>query len=199
MARTARPNEVFLNVPYDVAYEKQFIALVCAVVALGRSPACVLQLPDAGQGRLERLLEKLHSCSSSIHDLSRVGVPVRFNMPFELGMACAVAQGANRHQYFLFERRQYRLQKTLSDLNGRDPVIHRGRVRGTIRAVLEVLQRPDRELDVGEVFLLYQKVRRVINELLKRSDDRNVYSRPMFQKLVAAATQLATEQGLLQR
>ena len=39
------PRDVFLNVPFDKAYERQFVALIAALVAIGRTPRCVLELP----------------------------------------------------------------------------------------------------------------------------------------------------------
>src|SRR5437016_5813575 len=89
---TSDPRDVFLNVPFDKAYERQFVALIAAIVAIGRTPRCVLELPELGRGRLNRLFQHLRQCGVSVHDLSRVGTPVRFNMPFELGMACAISE-----------------------------------------------------------------------------------------------------------
>jgi len=39
------PRDVYLNVPFDKAYERQFVALIAALVAIGRTPRCVLELP----------------------------------------------------------------------------------------------------------------------------------------------------------
>ena len=41
------------------------------------------QEPEMGDGRQTRILDLMQSCSFSIHDLSRAGMPVRFNLPFE--------------------------------------------------------------------------------------------------------------------
>jgi hypothetical protein len=90
--RELRRRSVFLNVPFDESYEPLFVALISALVALGRIPRCVLELPEMGSGRLARILQLIRSCSISIHDLSRVGLPVRFNMPFELGIAVALSR-----------------------------------------------------------------------------------------------------------
>src|SRR5262245_19348009 len=113
---TPRVSGVFLNVPFDKNYEPYFLALIASVVAVGRVPRSVIELPELGLGRLSRLLTHIGGCDVSIHDLSRVGVPVRFNMPFELGLACAVASQAKSHAYILLERKPYRLDRTLSDI-----------------------------------------------------------------------------------
>ena len=49
-------------------------------------------------------------------------------MPFELGMAVALARGNNSRRFVLLETKRYRLQRTLSDLNGFDPGIHEGTI-----------------------------------------------------------------------
>ena len=87
----AEKRSVFLNVPFDGSYERIFVALISSLIALGRNPRCVLEIPETGQGRLVRILQLIRACPVSIHDLSRVGLPVRFNMPFEL---CAYLSAA---------------------------------------------------------------------------------------------------------
>jgi hypothetical protein len=95
---------VFLNVPYDKEYAPLFTALIAGLVALGRIPRCALEAQSEGKTRLQHIYGLLATCGSSIHDLSRVtlsgslNVP-RFNMPFELGMAFALAQSTN-HSIF---------------------------------------------------------------------------------------------------
>src|SRR5216110_3608082 len=81
---------VFINIPFDKAYEPLFIPLVGTLVFLRQEPHSVLEVTETGAGRLARILDLMHTCRLSIHDLSRTGVPARFNMPFELGLACAI-------------------------------------------------------------------------------------------------------------
>ncbi len=125
MTRESRAGttRVFLNVPYDEEYEPLFVALLAALPVLGCRPTCALEAADAGQGRLDRILALITSCEASIHDLSRTQVSgrvraPRFNMPFELGVCCAVARIGGRHRYYVFEEKPFRLQKSLSDLGG---------------------------------------------------------------------------------
>jgi hypothetical protein len=86
------PAKVFLIVPYDSSYERTLVALTAALVVLGRVPQLTFQITDGGQGRLRRIFDLLKSCRFSIHDLSAVDKPVRFNIPFELGLACALKE-----------------------------------------------------------------------------------------------------------
>jgi len=104
---------IFLNVPFDRGYEPLFVTLVGTLVFFGQTPRCVLEIRESGQGRLSRLHQLLAACPVSIHDLSRVGSPVRFNMPFELGMACGLALSNGGHEHIVLDAKPYRLDKTL--------------------------------------------------------------------------------------
>lgn len=93
---------VFINVPFDRSYESLFVTLVGTLVFLGQEPHCVLEVREKGEGRLTRIVDLMRMCRLSIHDLSRVGMPARFNMPFELGLACALKLGDPANYGFLF-------------------------------------------------------------------------------------------------
>jgi len=69
-------------------------------------------------------------------------------MPFELGLSVLHAnRSPDAHTWFLFESVNWRIQKSLSDLNGTDPYIHDGTVEGVFRELaLEALEH--RPLDV---------------------------------------------------
>jgi hypothetical protein len=140
--RSAR--DVFCNFPFDSRYERLYLGLISALLCTGQTPRTVLEIPPAVD-RLARLLDLLSECPYSLHDLSRVQLsarPVRvprFNMPFELGLAVGLAQRApNRHHFRLLEERPFRLQHSLSDLNGYDPYIHHGTPVGMFAAICDV-------------------------------------------------------------
>jgi hypothetical protein len=110
--------------------ESLFITLIGVLVFLGQKPHCVLEVREKGEGRLARILELMQACRISIHDLSRVSTPVRFNMPFELGLACALKLlHPLEYELFVLDAKAYRLDETLSDYKGRDPMIHHGTKR----------------------------------------------------------------------
>ena len=90
--RNINPQGVFLNVPFGPTYERRFVSLVAALVSIGRQPHCALEISGGGKLRLNRIFQFMSRCRVSIHDLSHVGRPVRFNMPFELGIACALVR-----------------------------------------------------------------------------------------------------------
>jgi hypothetical protein len=192
-----RRRSVFLNLPFDESYEPLFVALISALVAIGRTPRCVLEVPEQGEGRLTRIFNLIRSCSVSLHDLSRVGLPVRFNMPFEMGIAFAVRRIDGQHRFVLLEAKRHRLQKTLSDLNGIDPGIHGGTVAGMISCVLSSLAKPRRNPDPRQIEHVRRELWRTV-PFLKRSHHRsNVYSRALFYDLVGGATMLAGKEGLI--
>jgi hypothetical protein len=85
---------VFLNIPYDAAFENLLLAYIAAISAFGFAPRATLGIPF--NGRLDRILSLIAESEYSIHDLSRVQVDrirprtPRFNMPFELGLTVAL-------------------------------------------------------------------------------------------------------------
>ena len=187
-----------MNVPFDRNYERHFVAMIAALVSIGRIPRSVLELPDLGRGRLSRLCEHLVACRVSVHDLSRVGGPARFNMPFELGLACALAEFLGDHSYVLLEKVPYRLDKTLSDLKGRDPLIHNGSAPRIITCILDVLRSDMAKADPDAVYRLYRILLRHAGTLKRRHRTQDIYTRSIFKQLVAAAVALATDAGFIE-
>lgn len=130
-----RPNRysVFLNIPYDSAFEKLYLAYVAGLSAFGLIPRATVEIPSS-QRRLERILRLIQECAYSIHDLSRVRLDTkvprapRFNMPFKLGLAVALNIRNRRATWYVCEGVRHRVSKSLSDLNGTDVRIHGGTV-----------------------------------------------------------------------
>jgi hypothetical protein len=186
-----------LNVPYDEAYEPILLALVAALLALGRKPRCTVELEDRGEGRARRILELLESTAVSFHDLSRTGTPVRFNMPFELGLAFGLAARRGRHRLYVLETERGRLEETLGDLRGTEAYVHRGRPELAASCVLDVLGSSRRDPPPREVHLLTEALGRVASEL-KRAYGRDVIFFPApFRRLLAAGTELAHRGGFI--
>ena len=118
--RPLDPRAVFLNFPFDRSYEQVFLGIISALISLKLTPRCVVEIPDHGEGRMDRLYNLIKSCRSSIHELSRVR-PVRFNIPFELGIAYSPKQGDSSYQFVIFERISHRFERSLTDLKMIDP------------------------------------------------------------------------------
>lgn len=201
MARRSRPVEksVFLNVPFDAGYERNFVALIAALISLGQTPHCVLELPELGSGRLKRLFKHLEKCRISIHDLSRTGLPVRFNMPFELGLACALAEYHKPHSYLVMEKERYRLDRTLSDLKGQDPLIHHDNPKRIVSVVISALSRKTQAPDPNEVYKNFKVLWAIGKELKSRYSENTIFNRAIFIRLVEAATRLAMTAGHIKK
>jgi len=202
MATNGIPDEraVFLNVPFDASYEPLFIALIASIVSVGRIPRSVLEISESGQGRLGRILDQMEACRVSLHDLSRVGQPARFNMPFELGLAYALRsyhRSTRRYLFVLLERVPHRLSRTLSGLAGHDPLIHSGKPIGVMTAVLDSIGSSRDYPSSEDVYSIWRRLMKVSRTLKARYRTDSIYSRRMFNSLVAAASQLAAEAELI--
>jgi hypothetical protein len=189
---------VFLNVPYDKQYAPLFVALIAGLVALGWAPRCALEA--RGRARNQQIYSLLAGCGSSIHDLSRVTlsgkfqVP-RFNMPFELGIAFALAQ-KNEHQILVYEERP-RLQASLSDMNGFDPFIHGGTQEGVLYRVLDSFESSGRSLRPAELRSCTERLARVAAKAQRELGLEDPFNPFVFRQLVASAFILAQEKGFI--
>ena len=194
-----QPDEhsVFINIPYDKGYERIFVAIVASLISIGRKPRCTLEIPEGGQGRLNRIHDLLESCRVSIHDLSSVGQPARFNMPFELGLACALDRHKGPHTFLLFERQKYRLDRTLSDVKGRDPYIHNGSILSVVHGVLEALASRNTNLEPTRVHRLAIDLWQTANDLKKVNRKKTVFNRTVFYQLVSAGLEYAVKRGFV--
>ena len=131
---------VFLNIPYDLAFENLYLAYIVGLTQLGLRANATVGVPN--QGRPDTIIGLIERSDFSIHDLSRIelsnGIP-RFNMPVELGLALYrshVTEG--RHRVYVFERRAYRAQRSTSDINGIDPKIHNGTAKGVMAGLRNI-------------------------------------------------------------
>lgn len=188
------PQSVFLNVPFDPSYEPFFVTLVWTLVSLGQTPRCVLEVRETGKGRLTRIFELVRSCGVSIHDLSRTGLPVRFNMPFELGIACSLALSGEPHEIVVLDKVRYRLDKTLSDYKGRDPLIYANlnELVDAIADVFQVANEPTPDALKKEARFLRKSARAIAANY-----GGTVFRRAAFRALIAVATGHAKAQGLI--
>jgi hypothetical protein len=193
-------DSVFLNVPYDSLFVQPFLAYICGVCAFGLIPRATLEL-QGGMRRLDRIVSLIESCRYSIHDMSRVeldSIPPptpRFNMPFELGLSVLHADwNPTAHTWFLFESVNWRIQKSLSDLNGTDPYIHGASVEGVFRELAKAFVRADRQPSVKQMQFLYDTLTPVMPGILADAAATDPFSARAFKDIVVFTTALA--QGL---
>jgi len=135
---------VFLNCPFDKAFEPILQAMLFCIVYLGMKPRIARERNNAAETRIEKIIELIEQSKYSIHDLSRykaakTGEIYRLNMPYELG----IDQGCRRFKgdpwqdkkLLITADRQYSYQKALSDIAGSDIESHSNRYDVAIKKV----------------------------------------------------------------
>jgi hypothetical protein len=183
-------NAVFLNLPYDEKFRSLYLAYIAGLVHLGFIPRVTLGLPG-GARRLDKIFDEIKACRYSIHDLSRVSLDrnppyatPRFNMPFELGLAVAWEKmHPEQHKWFVFESKDYRLLKSLSDLNGTDPQIHKDTVSGVLRELSNVFRRPANQPTVPEMTKTFDAISRRLPTILSKAGATSAFEARAFQDL----------------
>jgi hypothetical protein len=73
--RSSRIESVFLNIPYDDAFENLYLAYIVGLTQLGLRINATLAIPN--QGRLEAIMDLIEQSNFSIHDLSRIELSTR--------------------------------------------------------------------------------------------------------------------------
>jgi len=148
MASLQYDYSVFINCPFDTEYRPLFEALVFAVHDCGYIARCALEIDDASQVRIEKVVKIIAGCKFGIHDISRTeldaatGLP-RFNMPLELGMFLSAKWFGRAEQKnkvcLILDTERYRYQKFISDISGQDIAAHRGKPEQAIKVVRDWL------------------------------------------------------------
>jgi hypothetical protein len=190
---------VFINAPFDKSYEPLFVTLVGTLILLGQQPHCVLEINETGDGRLARIFELMRACRISIHDLSRSGNPVRFNMPFELGLACALKlTNPADYEVFVLDGRAFRTDRTLSDYKGRDPLIHGETSDGMVACLLDMFTPAGGDVTTS-LRDTVKELRRSATKLKRDLRSESLFRPAIYRRLVRVATELALERGFIPR
>ena len=189
MPRAKRIRCVFLNIPYDHAFENLYLAYIVGLTQLGLRINATLAVPN--QGRLGTIIRLIEESDLSIHDLSRVeasrGVP-RFNMPVELGLALYRSHITNgKHRVFVFESKRYRAQRSTSDVNGIDPQIHNGTPKGLMSALRNIFRQAGDVTTVPEMLASYRAVKQNLPQVRRNSGSKSLFEAAVFQELTVAA------------
>lgn len=187
-------NAIFLNIPYDNGFRSLYLAYIVGLVYLGFEPHAILEIPDAME-RLNKIFAKIQGCRYSIHDLSRVGldrnppfITPRFNMPFELGLTVMWAKlNPKKHSWFVFETKKFRMQKSLSDLNGWDPRIHEGQIKGVMRELSNLFRRRRKRPNVPKMMKAYKFVSHRLAKIIENAGAESLFESRAFQDLCYAA------------
>lgn len=190
--RAASAASVFLNIPYDAAFENLLLAYIAAISAFGFSPRATLEIPI--NPRLDRILALIAESEYSIHDLSRVQLDrksprtPRFNMPFELGLTVALQKNKiPNHAWVVCESVRHRIHKSLSDLDGTDAYIHDGTVQGVFRELGSVFVRSSRQPTVLQMNQIYRVLRSNFKNILRKAGARDPFNARVFKELCVVA------------
>lgn len=136
---------VFINCPYDAAYEPLFDTLVFTIVCCGLSPRSATESGTVSEARMDRIFEAIFGSNYSIHDLSRCKgegeqMLARFNMPLELGIALTRRRAAGRnsapHDWLVLVPEDAPYARFLSDLQGFDLTKYDGKPETLVKRVM---------------------------------------------------------------
>ena len=141
LARCKLKENVFINCPFDEEYSPILEILCFCVSYFGFAPRLATERLEAGENRLEKIVELISNSRYSIHDLSRckakgVDEYYRMNMPFELGIDFGFRRNPDTaygtKKFLIFEENQYDLKRAISDLAGTDVMFHQGEIQKII-------------------------------------------------------------------
>jgi hypothetical protein len=116
-------------------------------------------------------------------------------MPFELGLAVDRALSPNsKHEWFVFESKAHRLQKSLSDLNGTDPYVHDGTALGVLRGLMNALTREIRRPRLTELEGIYRDLSEAARKIKLEMKGGSLFEARPFHDLAVLARRLAQVQ-----
>jgi len=188
--RGVAATKVFLNLPYDQEFTGLFLAYIAGLSALGLSPRTTLEIPG-GERRLDRILDLIRRCPSSVHDLSRIDTP-RFNMPFELGLAVACQKIESPEQKWLvFAAGRGRIEKALSDLGGTDVYIHYGRPSGVFAELTNAFVRSRRRATVNQMGRVFAGLQDALPGMKHDAGTTSCFKARVFEDLCILASKLS--------
>ncbi len=137
-------NNVFVNCPFDSAFQELFDAIIFTIQDCGFLPRCTLEASDSGETRIEKIYRLISESRYSIHDISRTeldpehGLP-RFNMPLELGVVLGAKQfGRGRQrskECLILDSQPNRYDVFCSDISGQEVEAHHDNAEMVIELV----------------------------------------------------------------
>lgn len=175
-------HNVFINCPFDDEYKPIFNSIVFTIHDLGFIPRCALELENAAQNRLEKIITIIEQCKYGIHDISRTELSPnsrlpRFNMPFELGLYLGCRRfGTGHHQdkcCLILDREMYRYQHFISDISGQDIQSHQNTPQIAITKIRNWLRsNSTKNMRGGEI--IYERYINFTNFLPAICDELNI-------------------------
>lgn len=138
-------NSVFINCPYDPAYNSMRHSMLFTIVTLGYNPRLAIETTDSCVPRLDKIIKLIKESDISIHDLSRIKSKKknefsRMNMPYELGLdfGCKKYSSSKKNKskkFLIIGDKKYDYMRALSDLSGIDIEYHNNKEINLIKAI----------------------------------------------------------------
>ena len=191
MTSSRYADSVFVNCPFDEAYQSIFRAIVFAVFDCGFVARCALEIDDSSQVRIDTIARIIAESKFGIHDISRTeldaktGLP-RFNMPLELGMFLGAKRfGRDRQRTkacLILDKEPYRYQTFISDTAGQNIRSHGSQPGEAITLVRNWLRDSSGRQSIPggkEISRRYELFREVLPEMcreLKIEDDELTFN-----------------------
>ena len=168
--------DVFINCPFDDGYKPILNAIVFAIRDLGFVARCSLEVDDAGEARLAKIIRLIERCAYGIHDISSIGLGTstnlpRFNMPLELGLylGCKLFGGGAQHKKacLILDSDPYRYRASMSDISGQDIHAHNGEPARAISEVRNWLASASKTTGLPGGAEIAERYARFVNDLPK--------------------------------
>ena len=122
----------------------------------------------------------------------------RFNMPFELGQA-VMLRAFQPHDVHVFESTRHRLALSVSDLGGIDPLVHGDIPTVVSGRLLGAFAPTDRLPSLAEIETVRSELSRLVRGYKRQYGTATIFEADGFRILTAAASNIASELGLIAR
>lgn len=80
------------------------------------------------------------------------------------------------------------MNKSLSDVDGTDPKIHGGTIRGVMSGLCNIFRRPGRQPTVPQMMRIYKGLRKNQAAILKEAGSKTLYTKRVFTDLCVMAS-----------
>jgi hypothetical protein len=118
-------------------------------------------------------------------------------LPFELGVAFCLSCH-HKHRFFILERESHRLEHSLNDLNGFDPLIYDGKAESVLACLLDCFESSGRSPALHELRDVYQTLSAAVKAAQKDRARDDPVSSAIFRTMVSTAASLAKSKDLIQ-
>jgi hypothetical protein len=144
MAMKNYTNNVFINCPFDDAFDDMFHAMVFAIFDCGFIARCAKEESNSADVRIEKIINIIKQSKYGIHDISRTELCTktklpRFNMPLELGIFLGARKYGDSKQKqkvcLILDKSAHRYEKYISDIKGQDISAHSNKITKSVELV----------------------------------------------------------------